>query len=102
MSNCGFYTKRYLVNFSPSFTTYCSESEIIIKDANHLGQLSEGAILCTNDLVGLYPNIPHEESLASLRKFLNARTEEKVTTEILAELAQIVLKNKSFSSTKKL
>ena len=57
-------------------------------------QLPEGAILCTVDFVGLYPNMPHEEGLASLRKFLDAnfsfiRTE----TETLSELAEIVLKN---------
>ena len=34
-----------------------------------LGQLPEGAIFCTIDVVGLYPNIPHGEGL-SLRRFL--------------------------------
>ena len=32
------------------------------------------------DVVGLYPDNPHEEGLASLKKFLDARTEKKVTT----------------------
>ena len=50
-----------------------------------LGQLSEGAILCTIDVVGLYLNIPHEEGLASLRRFLDAGTEKKVPTEALLE-----------------
>ena len=59
-------------------------------------QLPEGAILCTIDVVGLYPNILHEEGLASLRKFLDARTKKKVTTEILLELVEIVLKNNVF------
>ena len=61
-----------------------------MKDKNHflrkiksLGQLPEGAILCTIDIVGLYPNIPHEEGLASLRKFLDTRMEKKVTTKTL-------------------
>ena len=71
-----------------------------IKDTNHflrkiksLGQFHERAILCTIDFVGLYPKIPHEEGLASLRKFLDARTEKKVTTETLLELAGVFLKN---------
>ena len=61
-----------------------------MKDTNHflrkiksLGQLPEGAILCTVDIVGLYPNIPHEEGLVSLRKFLDTRMEKKVTTKTL-------------------
>ena len=55
-----------------------------MKDTNHflwkiktLGQLPKGANLCTIDVVGLYPNIPHEEGLTSLRTFLDARTEKK-------------------------
>ena len=78
-----------------------------IKDTNHflrkiksLGQLLEGAILCTIDLVGLYPNTPHEEGLASLKNFLDASTEE-VTTETLLELAEIVLKNNIFQFNEK-
>ena len=74
-----------------------------IKDTNHflrkiksLGQLPEGAIPCTIDVVGLYPNIPYEKGLTSLRRFLDARTEKKVTTETLIELAEIVLKNNIF------
>ena len=66
-----------------------------------MGQLPERAILCTTDVFGLYPNIPHEEGLASLRKFLDARTEEKVTTETLVELAEIVLKNNIFQFNEK-
>ena len=73
-----------------------------IKDTNHflrkiksLGQIPEGAILCTIDVVGIY-HIPHEEHLASLRRFLNARTEKQVTTGTLVELAEIVLKNNIF------
>ena len=50
-----------------------------------LEQLSEGAILCTIDVVGLYLNIPHEEGLASLRRILDAGTEKKVPTEALLE-----------------
>ena len=52
--------------------------ELYIKDINHflkklreLGSLPKNATLCTIDVVGLYPNIPHEEDLASIRKHLN-------------------------------
>ena len=79
-----------------------------IKDTNHflqkiksLGQLPEGAILCNIDVVGLYPNIPHEEGLASLRRFLDAITEKKVITETLVELPEIVLKNNIFQFDEK-
>ena len=54
-----------------------------VNEIKRLDELSEGAILCTIYVVGLYPNIPHEEGLASLRRFLDARTVKKVTTETL-------------------
>ena len=74
-----------------------------IKDTNHflnkikkIGKLPEGAILCTMDVVGLYPNIPHGEGLASLYKFLETRENKQISSDTLAELAEIVLKNNIF------
>ena len=61
----------------------------------------EGHILCTIDVVALYPNISHEKGMASFRKFLNTKTEKKVTTETLVELSEIVLKNNIFQFNKK-
>ena len=79
-----------------------------IKDTNHflrkiksLGQLLEGVTLGIIDVVGYYPNIPHDEALASLRKFLDARTEKKVPTETLLEFAEIVLKINIFQFKEK-
>ena len=33
-----------------------------------LPKLPDNIILCTVDVVGLYPNIPHEEGLSAIRK----------------------------------
>ena len=79
------------------------EVESYIKDTNHflkklheLGSLPKNEILCTTDIVGLYPNIPHEEGLASIRKHLDNRENKEVTTDTLVELADTVLKNNYF------
>ena len=55
-----------------------------IIDTNHflqkiksLDQLSEGHVPSTIDALGLYPNIPYEEDLTSLRTFLDTKTEKK-------------------------
>ena len=55
-----------------------------IKDTNHflsilksLGKLPQGAILCTTDAIGLYPNIPLSEGLTLLRRFLELRGMQK-------------------------
>ena len=62
----------------------------------------EGHILCTIDVVALYPNISHEKGMASFRKFLHAKTEKKVITETLVELSEIVLKNNIFQFNEKI
>ena len=79
-----------------------------IKDTNHflnkitkIGKLPEGAILCTMDVVGLYPNIPHGEGLASLYKFLETRKNKQISSDTLAKLAEIVLKNNIFEFDEK-
>ena len=77
--------------------------ELYIKDANYflkklkeLGSLPKNAILCTVDFVGLYPNIPHEEGLASIRKHLDNRENQEVPADILVQLPDIALKNNYF------
>ena len=79
-----------------------------IKDTNHflhklktLGKLPQGAILCTIDVVGLYPNIPHSEGLISLRIFLELRDNKQISSDYLIELAEIVLKNIFFEFNQK-
>ena len=66
-----------------------------------LPNLPDDIILCTIDVVGLYPNIPHEEGLFALRKRLDLRQEKDVTTSTLVELAEVVLKNNIFTFKEK-
>ena len=53
------------------------------------------------DVVGLYPNIPNGEGLASLYKFLETRENKQISNDTLAELAEIVLKNNIFGFNEK-
>ena len=108
ISNCGFYKENIFSFLDHHLQPISQKVNSFIKDTNHflrkiksLGQLPEEVILCTIDVAGLYPNIPHEEGLASLRKFLDATTEKKVITETLVELAEIVLKNNIFHFNEK-
>ena len=108
ISNCGFYTENISSFLDHHLQPIAQKVNSLIKDTNHfllkiksLGQLPEGAILCTIDAVCLYPNIAHEEGLASLRRFLDVKFEKKVTTETLVEFAEIVLKNSIFQFNEK-
>ena len=71
-------------------------SNHILRKIKQLGQLSEGTFLCTFDVVGLYPNIPHDESLSFLKDVLESRVDQQITTDTLIELIEVVLKKKPF------
>ena len=73
-----------------------------MRKIKELGQLPEGTTLCTIDVVGLYPNIPHDEALGFLSVFLDSRVDKQVTTDTLIELGELVLKNNIFEFTCKL
>ena len=71
------------------------------KKIKELGQLPEGKILSRIDVVGLYPNIPYDEGLESLKEFLNSRVDQQVKTDTLTELVELVLKNNIFEFDQK-
>ena len=67
-----------------------------LRKLQNLPKLPDDAILCTIDVVRLYPNILNDESLLCLKKALDKRRNKTVPTESLIELAQIVLKKYYF------
>ena len=108
ISNCGFYTENISSFLDFHLQPLAQRVKSYIKDTNHflrkikeLGQLPEGTILCTIDVVGIYPNIPHDEGLAFLKDVLDNRVEKQVTVDTLIELAELVLKNNVFEYSNK-
>ena len=81
--------------------SYIKDINDFLKKLRSLPNLPDDIILCTADVVGLYPNIPHDEGLSVLRKRLDLRQEKDVTTSALVELAEVVLKNSIFTFMEK-
>ena len=77
--------------------SYIKDSYDFLKKLCSLPNLPDDIILCTADVVGLCPNIPHDESLSALRKRLDLRYGKDVTISTLVELAEVVLKNNVFT-----
>ena len=61
--------------------------------------LPDDIILCTIDVVGLHPNIPHDEGLIALKNSLESREDKTLTTDLMMDLAECVLKNNNLSIT---
>ena len=77
--------------------SYTKETNDFLKRLRSLTSLRDNSLLCTMDVVGLYPNIPHDEGLSTLRKRLDERHEKDVSTDTLVELAELFLKNNIFN-----
>ena len=109
ISNCGYCTEKISSTLDYQVQPLAQKVKSYNKDTNHfliklksLGKLPQDAILCTIDVFGLYPNIPHSEGLTSLRRFLELRDKKEISSDIVAERAEIGLKTTFFNSMKKL
>ena len=103
ISNSGFYTENIFSFIEYHLKPLVQNVKSYIRDTNNflsklasLPPLPDDVILCTIDVVGLYPNIPHDEGLIAMRKALDLRKDKRISTESLIELAECVLKNNIF------
>ena len=82
ISNRGYYTENisafldfHLQPLAQAVKSYIKDTNDFLNKLRSLPKLPDNIILCTVDVVGLYPNIPHEEGLSALRKRLDNRME---------------------------
>ena len=109
ISNSGYYTENissfldhHLQPLAQAVKSYIKDTNEFLKKLRFLSKSPEGIILCKMDVVGLYPNIPHEEGLFALRKRLETRKEKHVSTDTIIDLAEVVLKITYLHSGKRL
>ena len=76
--------------------SYIKDANDFLREIASLPPLPDDIILCTIDVVGLYPNISHDEGLIALRKSLESREDKTISTGSLMDLAECVLKNNIF------
>ena len=103
ISNCGYFTENISSFVDYHLQPLVKDVKSFIKDSNDflrklcdLQSIPEGSILCTIDVVGLYPNIPHNEGLDAIRDALETREDKTISTESIMELAECVIKNNIF------
>ena len=103
ISNSGFYTENissfieyHLKPLAQNVKPYIRETNDFLSKLASLPPLADDVIMCSIDVVGLYPNILHDEGLIEVRKVLDLRKDKIISTESLTELAECVLKNSIF------
>ena len=93
---CHFPWKFSVKPIAMQVKSYIKDTNDFLKKLRDLPDLPEDSIICTIDVVGLYPSIPNEEGLRFLRNVLEKRSNKNVTTNTLIELAELVLQNNYF------
>ena len=103
ISNCGTATEHISEFLDFHLNPLGSKTKSFVKDTNHflsllakLGEIPDNALLCTADVVGLYPNIPHGEVLEAMRKALDTRQNPSISTESIVSLGKLVLDSNVF------
>ena len=86
ISNCDFYTENIsafldhqLKPIAMQFKSYIKDTNDFLKKLRDLPDLTEDSIICTIDVVGLYPSIPDEEGLRFFRNVLEKRSNNNVS-----------------------
>ena len=92
-SNSDFYTENIsaFLNFhlkptAAKVKSYLKDTNDFLRKLQNLPSLQDKVILCTIDVVGLYPNTPYDEGLLFLKKALDKRRNKTVSTESLIGL----------------
>ena len=61
-----------------------------------LKEVSKDAIMATAEVIDLYPSIPHNDGVETIRRTLDERVNRKIGTEDFIKMRQFVLKNSYF------
>ena len=104
ISNCGTPTEKIskfvdfhlqpIVGMLPDIIRDTTDFLCRLRD---LGDIPQGAIICSMDVVGLYPHIPHDEGLNSMKCIIEEFGKDLVIgSDDLIDLARFILENDFF------
>ena len=106
--NCGTLTEKVSGFLDHQLQPIVKQGNSYIKDAGDfleklraIGEIPKGAILVTADVVGLYPSIPHDESLKVLWNQYDKFIDKTAPTEDIIKMAEFVCKNNWFEFNSK-
>ena len=76
--------------------SYSKDTGYFLEKIKSLGRIPEDTFLVTANCVGLYPSITHNAGLKALYEKLEGRSNKKVPSADLVDMAEFVLKNNFF------
>ena len=93
ISSCGTPTEKVSEFLDHHLKPIMQNRKDFLEKIKTVGSVPENAILVTADVVGLYPNIPHQAGLKDLKEALEKRDTKQIPTEDLVITAKFVLNN---------
>jgi len=90
------FVDHHLKPLVASIPSYVKDTNDFLHKLNDIGTLPQNALLVTIDVVGLYPHIPHNEGLDAIRHALDGRENQETPTNLIVDLAELVLRNNNF------
>ena len=103
ISNNGTATERissfldfHLKNIIPAIPHVLEDTQDFLYRIEQLQNISEGTLLVSFHVVGLYPHKRHDEGLKIMKKYLDKYEDQSVTSGNLYTLVEVVLKHNYF------
>lgn len=70
------FVDHHLRPLVPNIASYIKDTNDFLRKLKNVGTFPDRAILCTVDIVVLYPHIPHDEGLQAVREALGLSNDE--------------------------
>ena len=87
---------EHIKEYVPKTNSYIRDTQDFINKIKSLGQIPEGALLCTLDVSSLYTNIPNEEGIAAVAEKLLSDPKKTPIAQYIIDLLRLVLTNMNF------
>ena len=108
ISNCGRPTEKtyefvnfHLKSILQSWWSSIRDSSDFINKVNSLKNISSNSIRVTIYAVGVYPSIPHESDLSTIKETLDNRKKKSVPIEDILKMLEFVSKKITLNSMEK-
>ena len=96
------FVDSYLKPLTLKVDSYIKDTTDFLHKLNSLGQLQPGSLLGTIDVVSLYTNIPHKDSIRAAKHVLETRPVKEPHTWVLLRLLHFILTKTAFKFDDKL
>ena len=94
--NISMFLDFHLMAIIPTIPHVLEDTRDFLSRLNQLRDIPDNTFLVKFDVVGLYPHIPHEEGLETMKRYLDKREDLLVSSDNLYKLAKIILKHNYF------